>query len=42
MHLAARVTHPEYGDFYERQTFACEACNYQSLRSADAFGHPYN
>ena len=42
MHLTARVTHPEYGDFYERQTFACDVCNYQSLRSADAFGHPRN
>jgi hypothetical protein len=42
MHLIARVTHPEYGDFYERQTFACDACGFQSLRNADAAGRPYN
>ena len=42
MHLTARARHPEFGDYYERQTFACDVCKYESLRSADAAGRPYN
>lgn len=42
MHMIGRVPHPEYGAYYERQTFICDVCKYESLRSADAFGYPYN
>jgi len=28
--------------YYERQTFICYVCRYESQRSADASGNPYN
>jgi transposase-like protein len=42
MHLSSRDPHPEHGAYYERQTFVCYVCRYESLRSADASGNPYN
>jgi hypothetical protein len=42
MHLSGRAPHPEHGANYERQTFICYGCRYESLRSADASGNPYN
>jgi len=42
MHLTARTPHPDYSAHYERQTFMCYVCRYESQRSADASGNPYN
>jgi transposase-like protein len=42
MHLSRRDPHPEHGAYYERQTFSCYACKYESQRSADTSGKPYN
>jgi hypothetical protein len=42
MHLSARDPHPEHEACYERQTFICYVCRYESLRSADASGKLYN
>jgi tRNA(Ile2) C34 agmatinyltransferase TiaS len=42
MHLTGRTAHPDYGAYYERQTFMCYVCRYESQRSADANGNPHN
>ena len=42
MHLTGRTLHPDYSAHYERQTFMCYVCRYESQRSADASGNPNN
>ena len=43
MHLTGRDSHPEHGAYnYERQTFICYVCRYESLHSPDASGNQYN
>ncbi len=42
MHLTGRAPHLDYGGYDERQTFMCYVCRYESQRSADAGGKPYN
>ena len=43
MHLTGRDSHSEHGAYnYERQTFICYVCRYESLHSPDASGNQYN